>query len=258
MDERVRDRAGPRSATCATAVRVPATIEPLTGGEAIVAAPAAGRFTAETLLVGRRSRARRARRSAASSRGSRPAATIARRSTPTVAEAQAALEAARAEQARAERLLAERAVPARRVEDAQRAVTRRRGAAAGRRGAAGAARRDAANRRRRRVGQRVRRCARRSPAASPRCSPTLGARTTKARRCSGSSGPIASSCRRRCRPADVAAAARTSTALALEVPGRAGSDRRSSPITCTTPASSTRRRARCRCSSRSRIRAASC
>jgi RND family efflux transporter MFP subunit len=39
-----------------------------------------------------------------------------------VSEAQAASEAARAEQARAERLLADRAVPARRVEDARRAV----------------------------------------------------------------------------------------------------------------------------------------
>ena len=39
-----------------------------------------------------------------------------------VAEAQAALDGAKAEQARAERLLAERAVPARRVEDARRAV----------------------------------------------------------------------------------------------------------------------------------------
>jgi RND family efflux transporter MFP subunit len=39
-----------------------------------------------------------------------------------VAEAQAALEGARAEQARAERLLADRAVPARRVEDARRAT----------------------------------------------------------------------------------------------------------------------------------------
>ena len=40
-----------------------------------------------------------------------------------VAEAQAALEAAEVEQARAERLLADRAVPARRVEDARRAVS---------------------------------------------------------------------------------------------------------------------------------------
>jgi RND family efflux transporter MFP subunit len=40
-----------------------------------------------------------------------------------MAEAQAALEAARVEQARAERLLEERAVPARRVEDARRATT---------------------------------------------------------------------------------------------------------------------------------------
>ena len=39
-----------------------------------------------------------------------------------LAQAQVALEGARAEQARAERLLADRAVPARRVEDARRAV----------------------------------------------------------------------------------------------------------------------------------------
>ena len=41
-----------------TSIRVPATIEPLPGGEAIVAAPAAGRFTADALLsIGDRVRA---------------------------------------------------------------------------------------------------------------------------------------------------------------------------------------------------------
>src|SRR5207237_690671 len=38
-----------REAELRTATRVPAAIEPLTGGEAIVAAPAAGRFMAESL-----------------------------------------------------------------------------------------------------------------------------------------------------------------------------------------------------------------
>src|SRR5262249_59319746 len=42
--------------------------------------------------------------------------------TSEVAQARVALDSARAEQTRAERLLADRAVPARRVEDAQRAV----------------------------------------------------------------------------------------------------------------------------------------
>jgi len=110
-----------RAADLSTSIRVPATIAPLTGGEAVVAAPAPGRFTAQTLLsVGAAVRAGQVlgqlepRLS-----GGEDRATLA----AVVAEAQAATEAARAEQARAERLLAERAVPARRVEEAQRAVT---------------------------------------------------------------------------------------------------------------------------------------
>jgi RND family efflux transporter MFP subunit len=103
-----------------TAVRVPAAIEPLTGGEAVVAAPAAGRFAAETLVsIGSTVRAGQALgrlEPRLSSGGDR--ATLA----AEVAEAQAAAEGARAEQTRAERLLADRAVPARRVEDARRAV----------------------------------------------------------------------------------------------------------------------------------------
>jgi RND family efflux transporter MFP subunit len=102
-------------------VRVPATIHPLPGGEAIVAAPAAGRFTAATLpSIGDRIRAGQLlgslepRLSSGADRATLEA---------EVAEARVAVEAAHAEQSRAERLLAERAVPARRAEDARRATT---------------------------------------------------------------------------------------------------------------------------------------
>jgi RND family efflux transporter MFP subunit len=103
-----------------TSIRAPATVHPLPGGEAVVAAPAAGRLTAAALpSIGDRVRVGQTlawlepRLSAGADR-----ATLA----ADVAEAQAVLEAARVEQARAERLLAERAVPARRVEDARRAT----------------------------------------------------------------------------------------------------------------------------------------
>jgi len=102
-------------------VRVPVKIEPLTGGEAIVSAPADGRFTSPSLLsVGARVQAgqvlgtlqpRFNEGGAGDDRASLAAA---------VAEARATTESARADLARAERLLAERAVPGRRVEDAQR------------------------------------------------------------------------------------------------------------------------------------------
>lgn len=101
-------------------IRVPATIHPLPGGEAIVAAPAAGRFRAETLLsIGDRVRADQVlgrlepRLSAGADRATLEA---------ELAAARAAVEAARVEQERADRLLAERAVPARRAEDARRAT----------------------------------------------------------------------------------------------------------------------------------------
>ena len=103
-------------------LRVPAVVEPLTGGEAIVAAPADGRFMAPTLVrLGTRVQAgqelgRIQPRPTDSGGGDR--ATLA----SGVAEAEASLDAARSDLARAERLLAERAVPARRVEEAQRAV----------------------------------------------------------------------------------------------------------------------------------------
>ncbi|HUR33811.1 MAG TPA: efflux RND transporter periplasmic adaptor subunit [Vicinamibacterales bacterium] len=101
-----------------TALRVPATIEPLTGGQALVSAPAAGRFTADTLLsVGApiRAGARLGRIEPRLSAGEDRALL-----QSAVTEAQAALEAATTEETRAQRLLAERAVPARRVEDARR------------------------------------------------------------------------------------------------------------------------------------------
>lgn len=110
-----------REAELRTSIRVPAVIEPVTGGEAIVAAPAPGRFAAETLLsIGSVVRAGQAlgslepRLTSGDDRATLVAA---------VAETQAAADGARAEQARAERLLADRAVPARRVEEARRAVT---------------------------------------------------------------------------------------------------------------------------------------
>lgn len=111
-----------REAAVRRSIRVPAIIEPLTGGEAIVSAHAAGRFMAGTLVaVGARVRAGqelgRIQPRVMEDGGDR--ATL----VSAVAEAQAAADAARADLARAERLLADRAVPARRVEDAQRAVT---------------------------------------------------------------------------------------------------------------------------------------
>jgi RND family efflux transporter MFP subunit len=102
------------------AIRAPATVHPLPGGEAVVAAPSAGRFTAEKLLsIGDRVRAGQVlgRLEPRLSAGADHATLEA-----DVAEARAATDAARVEQRRAERLLEERAIPARRLEDARRAV----------------------------------------------------------------------------------------------------------------------------------------
>ena len=104
-----------------TSIRAPAMVHPLPGGEAIVAAPAAGRLTADVLLsIGDRVRPNQvlARLEPRLSGGADHATLAAE-----VAEAQVALDAAQVEQARSERLLEERAVPARRVEDARRAIT---------------------------------------------------------------------------------------------------------------------------------------
>lgn len=106
--------------TVRTALRLPATVHPLPGGEAIVAAPAAGRLLAAVLpSIGDRVRAGQTlarlepRLTAGPDRATLEA---------DVSEARAAVDAAHAEQSRAEHLLAERAVPARRLEDARRAV----------------------------------------------------------------------------------------------------------------------------------------
>lgn len=102
-------------------IRVPAVIEPLTGGEAIVSAPAAGRFTANALVsIGARVQSGQELGRMLPRLGGivEDRATLA----ASLSEAEADAEAARAELARAERLLSERAVPARRVEDAQRGV----------------------------------------------------------------------------------------------------------------------------------------
>lgn len=109
-----------RIADLRNVVRVPATIEPLSGGEAIVAAPAAGRFSAASLprigipvTAGQVLGQLQPRGISGEDRSAIAA---------SVAEAQAATDAARAEAARAERLVNERAVPARRAEDANRAL----------------------------------------------------------------------------------------------------------------------------------------
>ena len=111
-----------REAELRSSVRVPASIHPVTGGEAIVEAPAAGRFVADALVsIGAVVRAGQplGRLEPRLSAAGNDRATLA----AEVAEAETKLEAAQAEQARAERLLTEQAVPARRVEEAKRAVT---------------------------------------------------------------------------------------------------------------------------------------
>ncbi len=104
-----------------SAVRTPASIEPMAGGEAVVAAPAAGRFVADTLIaIGTSVRSGQAlgRLEPRLSGGEDRATLVA-----TLSEVRAALEAARAEQTRSEQLLAQRAVPTRRVEEARRTVS---------------------------------------------------------------------------------------------------------------------------------------
>jgi RND family efflux transporter MFP subunit len=104
-----------------TSVRVPAAIEPITGGEAIVSAPADGRYGSDAFpSVGDRVTAGQVlgRLEPRLAEGGDDRATLA----AAVTENQATVDAARADLARAERLLAERAVPARRVEDARRAA----------------------------------------------------------------------------------------------------------------------------------------
>jgi RND family efflux transporter MFP subunit len=110
-----------QNAEVRTSIRAPAIVHPLRGGEAIVSAPAAGRLRAAALpSIGDRVKAGQ---TLAWLEPRLPAGPDRATLTAEVAEMQATLEAARVEQGRAERLLADRAVPARRVEDARRAVT---------------------------------------------------------------------------------------------------------------------------------------
>jgi RND family efflux transporter MFP subunit len=102
-------------------IRVPASIEPVTGGDAIVGAPADGRYASQQLpSVGDRVAAGQTlgRLEPRLSSGGEDRASL----ESAVTEAQTTLDGAKAELARAERLLEERAVPGRRVEDAHRAV----------------------------------------------------------------------------------------------------------------------------------------
>jgi membrane fusion protein, heavy metal efflux system len=104
-----------------TAIRVPASIEPITGGEAIVSAPADGRYASDKLpSVGDRVTAGQVlgRLEPRLGGGADDRASLA----ATVAEAQVALDGARADLERAERLFEERAVPGRRVDEARRAL----------------------------------------------------------------------------------------------------------------------------------------
>jgi membrane fusion protein, heavy metal efflux system len=111
-----------REAEVRHSIRVPAAIEPVTGGEAIVAAPADGRYAASALpSVGDRVAAGQTlgRIEPRLAEGGEDRASLA----AVVTEAQATLDAAQADLTRAERLLSERAVPARRVEEARRAAS---------------------------------------------------------------------------------------------------------------------------------------
>ena len=106
-------------------VRATATVVATAGGEAVLTAPSAGRLvTARLPQIGDR-----VAQGALIARFAPRLASLEDRSLlqQQVVEARAAVEAAEAERVRAERLLAERAVPARRVEEATRALTVARG-----------------------------------------------------------------------------------------------------------------------------------
>jgi len=108
-----------RDADLRKSIKTPASIEPLSGGEALVSAPAAGRFLSPALVaVGTSVRAGQVLGRLEPRMSGDDHATLA----SDVAQAQVAVDSARAEQLRAERLFADRAVPARRVEDARRMV----------------------------------------------------------------------------------------------------------------------------------------
>lgn len=109
-----------READMRSSIRVPAVIQPVTGGEAIVSAPAAGRFAAEALVsIGDEVRQRQSlgRLEPRLGAGDDRATLVAAKT-----EAEAGVATARAEQDRAARLVEEGAAPARRYDEAQRAL----------------------------------------------------------------------------------------------------------------------------------------
>jgi membrane fusion protein, heavy metal efflux system len=109
-----------RAESVRQSMRAPAVVGPPAGGEAVVATPASGRLVTTRLpRIGDR-----VSTGALLARFEPRIAALEDRATlvQQVAEARAAVQASEAEQRRAERLLGERAVPARRVEDATRAL----------------------------------------------------------------------------------------------------------------------------------------
>ena len=98
-----------RDADLRKSIKTPASIEPLSGGEALVSAPAAGRFLSQSLVaIGTPVRAGQVLGRLEPRMSGDDHATLA----ADVAQAQVAVDSARAELTRAERLLADRAVPA--------------------------------------------------------------------------------------------------------------------------------------------------
>ena len=136
-------------------VRAPATMHPLPGGEAIVAAPASGRFTADGAPVDRRSREDRpaARASRAASRGRDRSSDARGRSHRSPSRDSKARESSRPGPSGCSPT---RAVPARRVEDARRATVVAEARLTSGRSATRAARRNPAHGRRGRGRERVR------------------------------------------------------------------------------------------------------
>lgn len=102
------------------AVRAPAVVEAIPGGEAVIGAPAAGRVAPGAVLdIGTRVTAGQVlARFEPRLAAIEDHATLVRE----IAEAKAGVDAAQVERDRADRLLAERAVPARRAEEALRAL----------------------------------------------------------------------------------------------------------------------------------------
>ena len=154
MDESVRHGARPRRRV-RTSIRVPATIEPVTGGEAMVSAPADGRFASDRFpSVGDRVSAGQelGRLEPRLASGGEDRASL----VATVTEAQATLDGAKADLARA-RSGCWRSVPSRPAASKMRAGRcRRRGPRDRRPRPARSARRRAEGRRRERIGERVR------------------------------------------------------------------------------------------------------